>query len=84
MSSWQFRRWRGMPLIQPQKRAKAAGKALGRCCLILAQFAFAEYSRSAETTGICTVCEGAGLTKSVEEVVKHPEYTKATARKLSP
>jgi hypothetical protein len=28
MNSWQFRRWRDMPLIQHQKRAKAAGKAL--------------------------------------------------------
>ena len=61
---------------------KAAGHALGRCCLILAQFAFAEYSRSAETTGACRVCEGAGLTKSVEEVVKHPGIYKSDGEEI--
>ncbi len=44
----------------PKNVRKTAGKALGRCCLILAQFAFAEYSRSAETTGACRVCNGTG------------------------
>ncbi|ELN0130405.1 antitermination protein [Raoultella planticola] len=66
----------------PKNVRKAAGKALGRCCLILAQFAFAEYSRSAETTGICTACEGAGLTKSVEEVVKHPGIYKSDGEEI--
>lgn len=66
----------------PKNVRKAAGKALGRCCLILAQFAFAEYSRSAETTGICTACEGAGLTKSVEEVVKHPGIHKSDGEEI--
>ena len=66
----------------PKNVRKAAGKSLGRCCLILAQFAFAEYSRSAETTGICTTCEGAGLTKSVEEVVKHPGIYKSDGEEI--
>ncbi|EOZ3692954.1 antitermination protein [Klebsiella michiganensis] len=66
----------------PKNVRKAAGHALGRCCLILAQFAFAEYSRSAETTGICTACEGAGLTKSVEEVVKHPGIYKRDGEEI--
>lgn len=66
----------------PKNVRKAAGHALGRCCLVLAQFAFAEYSRSAETTGICTACEGAGLTKSVEEVVKHPGIYKSDGEEI--
>ncbi len=66
----------------PKNVRKAAGKALGRCCLILAQFAFAEYSRSAETTGTCKACEGAGVTKSVEAVVKHPGIHKSDGEEI--
>ncbi|WP_232554096.1 antitermination protein [Klebsiella pneumoniae] len=66
----------------PKNVRKAAGKALGRCCLILAQFAFAEYSRSAETTGICNACEGGGVTKAVEEVVKHPGIYKSDGEEI--
>ncbi|HCA7141705.1 TPA: antitermination protein [Klebsiella michiganensis] len=66
----------------PKNVRKAAGPALGRCCLVLAQFAFAEYSRSAETTGICKTCEGAGVTKSVEEVVKHPGIYKNDGQEI--
>ncbi|MCF0335265.1 antitermination protein [Raoultella terrigena] len=66
----------------PKNVRKASGKALGRCCLVLAQFAFAEYSRSAETTGICKACEGAGVTKSVEEVVKHPGIYKSDGEEI--
>lgn len=66
----------------PKNVRKAAGKALGRCCLILAQFAFAEYSRSAATTGTCKACEGAGVTKSVEEVVKHPGIYKSDGEEI--
>lgn len=58
----------------PKNVRKAAGKALGRCCLILAQFAFAEYSRSAETTGACRVCNGSGKiqTTVMERKVTYP------------
>ncbi|CDL60027.1 Phage antitermination protein Q [Klebsiella pneumoniae IS39] len=58
----------------PKNVRKAAGKALGRCCLILAQFAFAEYSRSAETTGACRVCNGTGKIESTttERKVSNP------------
>lgn len=66
----------------PKNVRKAAGKALGRCCLVLAQFAFAEYSRSAETTGTCKACEGRGVTKSVEEVVKHPGIYKSDGEEI--
>lgn len=66
----------------PKNVRKAAGKTLGRCCLILAQFAFAEYSRSAATTGICKACEGKGVTKSVEAVVKHPGIYKSDGEEI--
>ena len=58
----------------PKNVRKAAGKALGRCCLILAQFAFAEYSRSDETTGACRVCNGTGKIESTttERKVSNP------------
>lgn len=66
----------------PKNVRKTAGKELGRCCLILAQFAFAEYSRSAATTGICKACEGKGVTKSVEAVVKHPGIYKSDGEEI--
>ncbi|MBF8480189.1 antitermination protein [Klebsiella variicola] len=58
----------------PKNVRKTAGKELGRCCLILAQFAFADYSRSAETTGACRVCNGAGQieTTTTERKVSNP------------
>lgn len=42
----------------PKNVCKTAGKELGRCCLILAQFAFAEYSRSTATSAMCYSCSG--------------------------
>ena len=48
----------------PKNVRKAAGDKLGACMLTLAQFAFAEYSRSAETTGACRVCNGTGKFKT--------------------
>ncbi len=58
----------------PKNVRKTAGKELGHCCLILAKFAFAEYSRSAETTGICRVCNGTGRieTTTTERKVSNP------------
>lgn len=58
----------------PKNVRKTAGKELGRCCLILAQFAFAEYSRSAQTTGVCKVCSGTGKieTTTTERKVSNP------------
>lgn len=74
----------------PKNVRKAAGKALGRCCLILAQFAFAEYSRSAETTGACRVCSGSGKmqTTITERKVTYPwgkaPYWARRSRAVSP
>lgn len=58
----------------PKNVRKAAVKALGRCCLVLAQFAFAEYSRSAETIGACRVYSGTGKmqTTSTDRKVTYP------------
>lgn len=56
----------------PKNVRKAAGDALGACMLTLAQFAFAEYSRSAATTVKCNCCSGSGLTTRHEDVIKHP------------
>lgn len=60
--------------IVPKNVRRAAGKTLGHCCLILAQFAFADYSRSAATTGSCRVCNGTGITQTTapERKVSYP------------
>lgn len=46
----------------PKNVRKAAGEAFGRCMITLAQFAFAEYARSAATNCACTSCNGTGRT----------------------
>lgn len=56
----------------PKNVRKAAGADFGWCMLVLAQFAFAEYSRSAESTVVCQNCGGAGVTKSAEDVEVYP------------
>ncbi|MBE3510128.1 antitermination protein [Enterobacter cloacae complex sp. I2] len=56
----------------PKNVRKAAGDALGACMLTLAQFAFAEYSRSAATSAPCNSCSGTGFTDQLEDVIKHP------------
>lgn len=56
----------------PKNVRKAAGGQFGSCMLVLAQFAFAEYSRSAAASVTCHSCSGTGLTSQLEEVIKHP------------
>ncbi|QGJ40958.1 antitermination protein [Citrobacter freundii] len=56
----------------PKNVRKAAGGELGWCMLTLAQFAFAEYSRSAATSVTCHTCNGSGLISQYEDVVKYP------------
>lgn len=53
----------------PKNVRKAVGKELGNCYLILAKFAFADYSRSAETSVTCHSCNGRGLTSQYEDVI---------------
>ncbi|MNE55644.1 Antitermination protein [compost metagenome] len=40
--------------------------------LMLAQFAFADYARSAATSVTCHSCNGIGFTSQNEDVIKHP------------
>lgn len=56
----------------PKNVRKAAGSELGWCMQVLAQFAFSEYSRSAATSVMCHTCNGAGLIKGWEDVIKYP------------
>ncbi|WP_312227080.1 antitermination protein [Pseudescherichia sp.] len=56
----------------PKNVRKAAGGEFGWCMQLLAQFAFAEYARSAATSVTCHSCSGTGLTSSYEDVIKHP------------
>ena len=56
----------------PKNVRKAAGDALGACMLTLAQFAFAEYSRSAASSSICATCNGTGFISGYEDVIKYP------------
>ncbi|HCE4085063.1 TPA: antitermination protein [Escherichia coli] len=56
----------------PKNVRKAAGGHLGWCMQMLAQFAFAEYSRSAATSVTCHTCNGTGLIEGCEDVVKYP------------
>ncbi|EJJ1805205.1 antitermination protein [Salmonella enterica] len=44
----------------PKNVRKAAGGEFGWCMQVLAQFAFAEYSRSSATTVTCHTCKGSG------------------------
>ncbi|MGU9777984.1 antitermination protein Q [Salmonella enterica] len=58
--------------VAPKNVRKAAGGEFGWCMLMLAQFAFAEYSRSAATSVTCHSCNGIGLIEGGEDVVKYP------------
>lgn len=56
----------------PKNVRKAAGGEFGWCMQVLAQFAFADYSRSAATSAACSSCGGTGFTSQLEDVIKHP------------
>lgn len=56
----------------PKNVRKAAGGEFGWCMQMLAQFAFADYSRSAATSVTCHSCSGTGFICGNEDVVKHP------------
>jgi hypothetical protein len=58
----------------PKNVRKAAGGQLGQCALILARFAFSEYSRSAATSSECPDCRGAGVIRTEGEIVKYAGY----------
>ncbi|ENA1772551.1 antitermination protein [Yersinia ruckeri] len=50
----------------PKHVGKAAGKRLAQCMVILAKFAYAEYSNSAASVTICASCDGRGLVDEVK------------------
>ncbi len=68
----------------PKNVRKAAGGQFGWCMQMLAQFAFAEYSRSAETSVTCHSCSGSGLTSQYEDVIKHPGVFNSDGMEIVP
>lgn len=55
----------------PKNVRKGAGSEFGWCMQVLAQFAFAEYSRSAATSATCHSCNGSGrvtVTRTIRKV----------------
>ncbi|WP_265694270.1 antitermination protein Q [Providencia rustigianii] len=62
--------------ITPKLVAKAAGKKLGYCLIILSRMAFEDYARSAGAVFPCSACNGKGLIYSRKDVTKHPGITK--------
>ncbi|EBB3834212.1 antitermination protein [Salmonella enterica subsp. enterica serovar Carrau] len=68
----------------PKNVRKAAGCEFGWCMQVLAQFAFAEYSRSAATTVTCHTCKGSGLTSQYEDVIKHPGVFNSDGMEIVP
>lgn len=50
----------------PKNVRKAAGGQFGNCMMLIAQFAFAEYSRSAASTATCLRCNGTGKTTATQ------------------
>ncbi|APZ06964.1 antitermination protein [Kosakonia cowanii] len=58
--------------VAPKNVRKAAGGEFGWCMQVLAQFAFAEYARSAASSSTCTTCSGTGFILRREDVIKHP------------
>lgn len=56
----------------PKNVRKAAGGEFGWCMQVLAQFAFADYSRSAATSAACSSCGSTGFKSQLEDVIKHP------------
>lgn len=60
----------------PRLVAKAAGKKLGYCLIILAKMAFEDYARSAGSVFPCSACSGKGLIYKRKDVIKHPGITR--------
>lgn len=62
----------------PKHVGKAAGRRMAQCMVILAKFAYEEYSSSAAATSRCQYCKGKGLIYSIHEVVKRPDCGEKT------
>ena len=59
--------------VAPKNVRKAAGGQFGWCMQMLAQFAFADYSRSAATSVTCHSCSGTGRT-TLEQITRKVSY----------
>ncbi|EPN6132026.1 TPA: antitermination protein [Enterobacter asburiae] len=70
--------------VAPKNVRKAAGGQFGWCMQMLAQFAFADYSRSAATSVTCHSCSGSGLTSQYEDVIKHPGVFNSDGMEIVP
>ncbi|HID4550752.1 TPA: antitermination protein [Enterobacter cloacae] len=70
--------------VAPKNVRKAAGEQFGWCMQMLAQFAFADYSRSAATSVTCHSCGGSGLTSQYEDVIKHPGVFNSDGMEIVP
>ncbi len=69
----------------PKNVRKAADGQLRQCMLMLARFAFSEYSRSAASSSDCPNCRGKGLVEVQELVVCYPGYIGADGEeKIAP
>lgn len=56
----------------PKNVRKSAGTGLARTMLVLAQFAFSDYAKSAASEYDCPVCAGKGMIWQNSEVEKYP------------
>lgn len=71
--------------LAPKNVRKAAGGQLRQCMLMLARFAFTEYSRSAASTTDCKPCNGKGMIEAWEDVTRYPGYIGADGEeKITP
>ncbi|WP_374448180.1 antitermination protein [Providencia sp.] len=62
--------------ITPKLVAKAAGKKLGYCLIVLARMAFEDYARSAGSVCQCSACSGKGM---VNKKVTTKKYSSRAA-----
>nr|WP_275076732.1 antitermination protein [Providencia rettgeri] len=62
--------------ITPKLVAKAAGKKLGYCLIVLTRITFEDYARSAGSVFPCSACSGKGLIYKRKDVIKHPGITR--------
>ena len=70
--------------VAPKSVRKAAGDKFGWCMQVLAQYAFAEYSRSAESSVPCQPCSGRGVISQYESVIKHPGIFNSQGMEIVP
>lgn len=61
--------------VAPKNVRKAAGTGLARAMLVLAQFAYSDYAKSAASEYDCPDCSGKGVVWQKTEVVKYPGLT---------